>query len=180
MRTKNFPTLTELWHKSAQSQLFAKADQLDFIASIDTVRYDNVLRCDSMEFDFDMGRDLWLTRGRFTILQRDYLDIRQLDQFLDGCEAIGLGEAKRGVITEMACRQHKRADKKYRWGNCMMGYTFRGGNKHDLRILRSDGTWILFSSTGSSLSRTSSGLGSTMCCVGKPNGSLMRITPRSS
>lgn len=128
---RNYATLTDLWHKSAHKMLFMSADELDFIASIDTMCYDNVLRCDSMAYDFDAGRDLWLTKSRFTVLQRDYLDLYELESFLDRCESIGLGEAKRGVVTEMPCRRHARADKKYRWGNCMLGFTYRGGNKHE-------------------------------------------------
>lgn len=111
--------------------LFATKKELDFVASIDTMVYDNLLSCDSMAFDFDMGRDLWLTKGRFTILQRDYLDLYQLSMFLDRCEQIGLGEAKRGVVTQMFAKQHAMGAKKYRWGNCMMAWTFRGGNKHE-------------------------------------------------
>lgn len=109
--------------------LFATRDELDFVASIDTMTYDNYLSCDSMQFDFDMGRDLWLTKSRFTVLQRDYLDPEQLDKFLDRCEAIGLKESKRGVVTQMFCTPHSMRPKKYRWGNCMMAFTFRGGKK---------------------------------------------------
>lgn len=111
--------------------LFASKDELDFVASIDTMVYDNLLSCDSMRFDFDLGRDLWLTKSRFTILQRDYLDLRELSDFLDRCKSIGLGEAKRGVVTQMFAKQHGRANKKYRWGNCMLGWSFRGGNKYE-------------------------------------------------
>lgn len=107
------------------------ADELDFIASIDTMVYDNVLSCDSMDYKFDMGRDLWLTRSRFTVLQRDYLDLLELESFLDRCESIGLGEAKRGVVTMMPCKQHARHARKYRWGNCMLAFTYRGGNKYE-------------------------------------------------
>jgi hypothetical protein len=127
----HYDTLTSLWHKTAQSMLFAKREELDFVASIDTMIYDNVLSCDSMRFDFDLGRDLWLTKSRFTILQRDYLDLRELESFLDRCKSIGLGEAKRGVVTQMFAKQHLRRDKKYRWGNCMLGWSFRGGNKYE-------------------------------------------------
>lgn len=125
----NYDTLTDLWHKTAQGMLFAKKDDLDFIASIDTMIYDNTLSCDSMAFDFDLGRDLWLNKSRFTVLQRDYLDLSEYSSFLDRCKSIGLGEAKRGVITQLFARQHARGKKKYRWGNCMMAWTFRGGNK---------------------------------------------------
>jgi hypothetical protein len=79
-----FSSQSSFWHKTAQSMLFAKREELDFVASIDTMIYDNVLSCDSMRFDFDLGRDLWLTKSRFTILQRDYLDLRELNLFLIG------------------------------------------------------------------------------------------------
>jgi hypothetical protein len=126
----HYANLTDLWHEEMERQLFAKKSELDFIASIDTIRYDCLLSCDSMAYDFDMGRDLWLTKTRFTILQRDYLDLYQLTQFLDRCKSIGLGEAKRGVITQLFAKQHKTAEKKYRWGNCMLGWDFRGGDRY--------------------------------------------------
>lgn len=127
----HYDTMTDLWHVTAQDMLFATREELDFVASIDTMRYDNSLSCDSMKFDFDLGRDLWLTKSRFTVLQRDYLDLHQLNQFLDRCKAIGLGEAKRGVVTQMFAKQHLNRPKKYRWGNCMLGWSFRGGNKYE-------------------------------------------------
>lgn len=126
----NYQTLTDLWHKEMERQLFAKRKELDFVASIDTIRYDCLLSCDSMEYDFDAGRDLWLTKSRFTILQRDYLDLYQLEMFLRRCKEIGLGEAKRGVVTQLFAKQHKMSAKKYRWGNCMLGWDFRGGDRY--------------------------------------------------
>lgn len=126
----NYDTLTDLWHKEMERQLFATRKQLDFIASIDTIRYDCLLSCNSMEFDFDAGRDLWLTKSRFTILQRDYLDLYQLEMFLRRCKEIGLGGAKRGVVTQLFAKQHKMSAKKYRWGNCMLGWDFRGGDRY--------------------------------------------------
>jgi hypothetical protein len=128
---EHYDTLTDLWHLTAQKMLFATREELDFVASIDTMVYNNVLSCDSMRFDFDLGRDLWLTKSRFTILQRDYLDLRELEEFLERCKSIGLGEAKRGVVTQMFAKQHRRANKKYRWGNCMLGWSFRGGNRYE-------------------------------------------------
>jgi hypothetical protein len=126
----NYDTLTDLWHKEMEAQLFAKKSQLDYVAAIDTIRYDCLLSCDSMAFDFDAGRDLWLTKSRFTILQRDYLDLYQLEMFLRRCKDIGLGDARRGVVTQLFAKQHAMREKKYRWGNCMLGWDFRGGSKY--------------------------------------------------
>jgi hypothetical protein len=111
--------------------LFATREELDYVASIDTMMYGNLLSCDSMAYDFDMGRDLWLTKQRWTILQKDYLELHELEDFLDRCKAIGLGEAKRGVVTQMFAKQHARRHKKYRWGNCMLGWSFMGGNRYE-------------------------------------------------
>lgn len=143
---KNYDTLTDLWHETAQGMLFAPRNKLDFVASIDTMLYDNVLSCDSMKFKFDMGRDLWLTKSRFTTLQRAYIDPDELlgytteagvyvPGFLDRCTDIIKKESRRGVVTQMFARQHARAAKKYRWGNCMLGWTFRGGGKGGTPIL---------------------------------------------
>lgn len=131
----NYETLTELWHCEVERQLFATHRELDFIASIDTIRYNCLLSCDSMKFDFDAGRDLWLTKSRFTVLQRDYLDLYQLEMFLSRCKEIGLGAAKRGVITTLFAKQHAMREKKYRWGNCMLAWTFRGGDKYGQPVL---------------------------------------------
>lgn len=126
---RHYDTLTDLWHQTAQSMLFAQQSDLDFIASIDTMVYDNVLSCDSMAFKFDMGRDLWLTKQRFTTLQRAYIDREEYLAFLDRCAEIAATGHRRGVVTQMFARQHARAAKKYKWGNCMMGWTFRGGGR---------------------------------------------------
>lgn len=126
----HYSTLTDLWRLEIERQLFATRAELDFVAPIDSIRYDCLLSCDSMKYDFDMGRDLWLTKSRFTVLQRDYLDLMQLEMFLRRCKSIGLGEAKRGVITQLFAKQHVMREKKYRWGNCMLGWDFRGGDRY--------------------------------------------------
>jgi hypothetical protein len=135
VRVTEHEDLTSLWHDTARSMLFAKKKDLDFIASIDCIRYDNLLSCPSMAFDFDLGRDLWLTKSRFTVLQRTYLDLSAFTAFLDRAESIGLGEAKRGVITYMPTKVHPIRARKYRWGSCLGGFTFRGGDKYTQPVL---------------------------------------------
>jgi hypothetical protein len=88
-----------------------------------------------MAFDFDLGRDLWLNRSRFTVLQREYLDVGQLESFLKRCKQIGLGEAKRGVVTTMPSAQVITRPKRHRWGPCMLAWDFRGGNKYETPTL---------------------------------------------
>jgi hypothetical protein len=102
---------------------------IDFVASIDTIAYDNLLVAKSMDFDLDLGRDLWLNRQRWTRLVRQYLDLSDTRAFIDRSSDIGLGEGKRGVVTQMPCATVRREAKKHRWGNCMLGFTYRGLRK---------------------------------------------------
>ena len=99
------------------------------MASIDTIAYDNLLAARSMDFDLDLGKDLWLNRQRWTRLVRQYLDLSDTRAFIDRAADIGLGEGKRGVVTQMPCAAVRREAKKHRWGNCMLGFTYRGLRK---------------------------------------------------
>lgn len=99
---------------------------IDFVASIDTILYDNLLQAESMAYEFDLGRDLWLTQQRWTMLLRQYLDLSETRRFVDRAADIGLGEGKRGVVTSMFCKNVAREAKKHRWGNCMGTFTYRG------------------------------------------------------
>src|SRR5499427_3317248 len=130
---KNHKDLTSLWHDSMRRMWRGTLDNggIDFVASIDTISYDNLLACESMAFDLDLGRDLWLNRSRWTRLVRQYLDPSELRRFLDRSADIGLGEGKRGVVTNMFCANVTREHKKHRWGNCMMNFVYRGQRKGD-------------------------------------------------
>lgn len=99
---------------------------IDFVASIDTIAYDNLLAARSMAFDLDMGRDLWLNKQRWTRLVRQYLNPGDTRRFLDQAAEVGLGEGKRGVTVQMFCENVRRAAKQHRWGNCMMAFVYRG------------------------------------------------------
>ena len=127
-RPSHFPDMTHLWYDTVHSMLFGTIENrgIDFVANIDCIRYGNHLLADSMDYDFDLGRDLWLNRSRWTVLCRQYLDLSELRRFLDHAAKIGLGEGKRGVVTVMPCASVRREAKKHRWGNCMAAFTFRG------------------------------------------------------
>jgi len=127
---ESYDTLSDLWRQSIYYMWRGTLeDRLDFVASIDTVAYDNLLSADSMAFDIDLGRDLWLNKQRWTRLVRQYLDLSDTRTFVDRAADIGLGEGKRGVVTQMPCASVRREAKKHRWGNCMLGFTYRGLRK---------------------------------------------------
>lgn len=134
----NVPTLTRLWHEGCDQLLYAPAEKLDWAAGATTGRNDNLLMCDSMEFDFDCA-DIWLTRGRFRKLQRDYLDYELVPQFVDRAASMKPMLARRGTVTQMSCRVHGKISREdgrkenYKWGNCIFGFSFRPVDNRSLR-----------------------------------------------
>lgn len=102
---------------------------LDWKGSSETYSYSNVLRANSMDFKFDVGRDLSLNRSRFTTLQRAYLHPQDLDSFLARVEHIGRKTASRGVLTTMTVRQKQGSKGRYANGPCIIGYGWRGGHR---------------------------------------------------
>lgn len=124
---ETYDTMTQLWHGSVKRMWRGTlTDALDRVTSIDTVAYDNLLCADSMAYDFDLGRDLWLNRQRWTRLVRQYLDLADTKRFLARATDLGLGEGARGAVTTMLCNNVAREAKKHRWGNCMLAFTYRG------------------------------------------------------
>lgn len=145
MRTEYYKTLTDLWHREATSMIVATKDEIDFVSGLDVIRYDNLVGCESMEYDFDLGRDLWLNRSRFTVLQKEYLDLSQLESFLDRAVEIGRGGVKHGVVTSMPFKAQQLRARKHRWGGCMSSLCFRmSAEKQPVLILQSRVTYITY------------------------------------
>ena len=127
---RGYNTLTDLWIQGCKDLLYMPAGKLSWAAGATTGIYDNLLVCKSMEFDFDPGRDLWLTKHRFGKLQRDYIDPELLPAFVERSAGMAQALAKRGTVTQMSCRVHgmvKHNGRKdnYKWGNCIFGFSFR-------------------------------------------------------
>lgn len=99
---------------------------LSIVGSADTIAYDNLLACESMAFDLDMGRDLWLNKQRWTRLCRQYLDPEEVTRFVEHATLLGRGEGAKGACTSMFCSNVARESKKHRWGNCMLGFVYHG------------------------------------------------------
>lgn len=122
------PTLTDLWHGACKDMFFRPKSQFDSYAGTTFNSFHNVLRADSMEYTIDVGLELWLTKLRFRKLLRDYIDPDYLRDFLAKAElASSGGHPKRGVVTQMHCRQHGSKHGSYTWGNCMLAMTYRPG-----------------------------------------------------
>jgi hypothetical protein len=127
-----YPTMSDLWRKTVWRMWRGTLDngRISVVGSADTISYDNLLLADSMDFDIDLGRDLWLNRQRWTRLVRQYLDLSDTRAFIDRAADIAVGEGAKGVVTQMPCAAVTREAKKHRWGNCMLGFTYRGNRRY--------------------------------------------------
>jgi hypothetical protein len=114
-------TLTELWHGAADLILMGTREEIT-TNGLTQILFDPVLAANSLQYDMDLAEDLWLTRGRFTSLQRDYVDPTSLRQFIQKSSEVS---PQRAQIAQMQCRMKGQRHLSYRWGNCIIGFTFR-------------------------------------------------------
>lgn len=121
-------TLTEAWHEACSLMFYSTKGEISTGSSM-TILYDCVLSCDSMEFEMDVWRDLHLTKSRFPVLQRTYLDPQEFDDFLVRCERVS---SQKGAVTKLHAIPHKprginRTKKtgNYAHGGCIHGWDFR-------------------------------------------------------
>lgn len=136
MIRENFDTMSNMWRGSIGLMWKGElGDVLDCVGSADTISYDNVLSCDSMEFDLDMGRDLWLNKQRWTKLVRDYVEKEELLRFIRKSVELGNGQGAKGACTTMFSRNVERYSKRHRWGNCMLAFTYRGNVRRETPTL---------------------------------------------
>ena len=114
---KNHPDLSSLWRDSIWRMWRGTLDNggLSIVGSADTIAYDNLLACNSMDFDIDMGRDLWLNKQRWTRLVRQYLDPEETERFIGKAQELASGEGAKGAVTNMFCANVARYDRKHRW-----------------------------------------------------------------
>ena len=128
---KNHATMSNLWRDSIWRMWRGTLDNggLSIVGSADTIAYDNLLACNSMEFDIDMGRDLWLNKQRWNRLVKQYLDPEETVQFLSKAAELAQGQGAKGAVTTMYCANVAREARKHRWGNCMLGFTYHGDGR---------------------------------------------------
>lgn len=124
---QTFPTLTKLWHGMCLRTFLTRSEEVGKLGGLTVANFDHLIAADSMAFDLDLGRDVWLTQGRFHQLMGAYLPPEeQVEQFLANCVSLEHKAGRRGAITQLTCRVHGMKHKNYRWGNCMLSWTYRG------------------------------------------------------
>lgn len=113
--------LRELWDGMCDQFFLAPREEM-VISSMTHVFFDITVSAESMHYELDVAKDLWMTKGRFTTLQNDYIDPPALRQFIDQSSNVSW---QRPQISQMMCRVKGKRHVSYNWGNCILGFTFR-------------------------------------------------------
>ena len=85
-------------------------------------------RADSCEYELDLA-DVWLTRSRWTMLTRQYLNQGEVESWLSQIESRLTKPTSHGVVflrsNKVSPRVTAKGDVTRRWGSCMIGFSFR-------------------------------------------------------
>jgi hypothetical protein len=102
--------------------------QPDAVLNIETHLFNVQLLADTCDYELDIGKEVWLNKGRWSRLIKEYVPRESVRRFVSQADEILRREARLGATANMFCHDPKRYDKKHRWGGCLMGMTFRGDN----------------------------------------------------
>lgn len=124
-------TMSDLHRGMTLSLIEAPADKLDYISTVDVQRHNVIGAADSMDWDFDL-KSMWLTKSRWTMMVRQYLDGEDLQAWIDLCTS-RIGRKGRGTAvlrTKMvkprggAATGHTNKETR-RWGSCMLSLSYK-------------------------------------------------------
>lgn len=131
MRTYEAATMNDLHNDMVRSLVHAEADQLDIISSVDVQIHNVTAFAHSMKWDANL-KDYWLTKSRWSMMVRQYLDPDELQAWIDQCTS-QIGRKGRGIATLRtkvvkprggAATGHTNKQTR-RWGSCMLSITYK-------------------------------------------------------
>lgn len=131
MRTFTSNTLTDLHNEMILSLVHARTEELDVISNVDVQIHNVMGHAESMAWDFDL-KTLWLTKSRWTMMVRQYLDPEELTAWIDQCTT-KIGTKGRGIAvlrTKVvkprggAATGHTNKETR-RWGSCMLTLSYK-------------------------------------------------------
>jgi len=113
--------------------------------SIETNFFNTQIYAESLEYEFDAGKSLWLAAQRWSRLIKEYVPREHLDRFIANAKSTLNRENRDGASDSMFFHDPPRYAKKHRWGGCLMGAVFIGNpDKHNTSNV---GTLIFYSRT---------------------------------
>lgn len=129
--TYSADTLTELHDMMTLSLVTAKESELDIVSTVDVQRHAVMGMADSMDWSFDL-KTLWLTKSRWTMMIKQYLDPEELQRWIELCTS-KIGTRGRGTAVMRtkivkprggAATGHANKETR-RWGSCMLSLSYK-------------------------------------------------------
>jgi hypothetical protein len=123
--------MTQLHDELCLSLINATADELDMITSVDVQIHDVIAEAESMDWNFDL-KSMWLTKSRWTMMIRQYLDPEEFKAWIDQCTG-KIGTKGRGIAVMRtktvkarggAATGHTNKETR-RWGSCMIAISYK-------------------------------------------------------
>lgn len=121
--------MTDLHDEMCSSLVRATEADLDVITSVDVQIHNVMGYADSMEWEFDL-KSMWLTKSRWSMMARQYIDPTELQAWLDQCSG-KIGMRGRGIAVlrtkTVAPRGGPAQGNKEtrRWGSCMLAISYK-------------------------------------------------------
>ena len=116
--------INDMLDKAIDGHLAEK--NLDAVLNFETHLFNVIMTANSCSYKLDVGKELWLKVGRWSMLIKEYLDKANLERFVSQCHEIYSGQERPGAVTGMMFKDPVRAEKKHRFGGCLLAATFKG------------------------------------------------------
>jgi hypothetical protein len=122
-------TITELHTGLCETIANAPKDKLDVVTSVDVQIHNVIAEAASMKWDFDL-KDMWLTRSRWSMMLRQYLDPEDLVAWLNktanmvGWQGRGVSLLRTKVVKPRGGESYGNKETR-RWGSCMIAVSYK-------------------------------------------------------
>lgn len=132
--------MTDLHHQMITSLVHAKADELDVISNVDVQIHNVMGYAHSMEWEMDL-KTYWLTKSRWSMMVRQYLDPEQLQAWIEQCttkigtKGRGIAVLRTNVVKPRggAATGHTNKETR-RWGSCMLTLSYKAKPKPQITL----------------------------------------------
>lgn len=140
MRSYEADDMTDLHTRMIRSLVHATSDELDVISNVDVQIHNVMGYADSMAWNFDL-KGLWLTKSRWSMMVRQYLDPVELTAWIDQCTT-KIGTKGRGIAVLRtrivkprggAATGHTNKETR-RWGSCMLTLSYKAMPKPQITL----------------------------------------------
>lgn len=140
MRSYQASTMTALHEQMINSLVWAKPGELDVISNVDVQIHNVMGYAASMDWQMNL-KTYWLTKARWSMMVRQYLDPEQLQAWIEQCttkigtKGRGIAVLRTNVVKPRggAATGHTNKETR-RWGSCMLTLSYKAKPKPQITL----------------------------------------------